>query len=147
MANLFLEGRCVEPGLNGAACEYFPHDQARSRAYRWSFAVVLASRPPLLLPQLICARRTQAARVHDHHPGASRVVTSPVASVCQLSIDRQIHAGRVAVTIVGLRRANIRRDYSQADRIDLLAQVVAYRDHSGDGQLRKLVVSDSHIFC
>jgi hypothetical protein len=32
-------------GPNGAACEYFPHEQA-VLAHHWSFAVVLASHTP-----------------------------------------------------------------------------------------------------
>jgi len=40
-------------------------------------------------------------------------------------------------TIVGFRRANIGRDYGQADRIDLLVQVVAYRDDSAMASLMR----------
>jgi len=95
---------------------------------------------------MICACRTPASRTHDHYPGTSRSSHFCTRPVYQASINRQIHAGRVAATIVGLRRVNIRRDYSQADRVDLLVQVVAYRDHPGDGQRSEIVISDFHIY-
>jgi hypothetical protein len=82
-----------------------------------------------------------------YYPGASE--SSHFSTACpvyRVLTDRQIHARRPAATIVRLRHANLGRDYSQADRIDLSVQVVAYRDHSDDGQSHEIVAGDFHAF-
>jgi len=115
------------------------------RAHHWSFAVDLASHPPLPLTQFnLCPPHPSCAspRSSSWSVAGSHRSARPG---CRLSIDRQILARRAAATTVGLRKDNLRRDHSQAERIDLLVRIVAYLDHSGDG-VSDFLISRQDLF-
>ena len=68
------------------------------------------------------ARTWRERSVIESIPGYHQSGCGHFSAACPFtgfSIDRQIHA-RAMATIVGFRRANIGRDYGQADRIDLM---------------------------
>ena len=108
----------------GECWEYFPHDHARSRAYRWGEDGLLGicDREG---PAVLCARACGTARIRSsrsassaspEQPGQSRRGRQRVLLLRRLFADALLHEGGVQISAAGVSLSATDRRESQAQQ-------------------------------